>query len=195
MDPFWYENKNILFNKYRVFNFIPMQNQSYAEKVNAITRFFIYFSIILCFIKQDVNYLVIALFGLLFTYFIYYNYEYKEGMTSIPTEPTKDNPFMNILVNEYSDNPTRGPAANIEDPKIKSEIDKNFNFNLYKDVNDIWDKNNSQRQYYTMPSTTIPNDRDSFAKWLYDTKYICKDGDLEMCGRGETLQINHHGKI
>ena len=192
-DNFWLDSPKILYNKYRLTDFIPSKGQSLNEKLNSITRFCIYLSIILIILKENINYLFISLFGFFITFFIYMNYEspnIKEGMTN--TMPTKDNPFMNILVNEYTDNPTRPPAANIEDPYVKDEIEKNFNHNLYKDVNDIWNVQNSQNIYYTMPNTTIPNDRESFMKWCYDDSKVCKDGDLEMCGKYDN---NRHGKI
>ena len=61
MDPFWYDNINILYNKYRIFNFIPTKDQSFTQKLNAIARLFIYFSLILVIVKQDINYIIIAM--------------------------------------------------------------------------------------------------------------------------------------
>ena len=54
-------------------------------------------------------------------------------------------------------------------------------FNLYKDVSDIFSKNNSQRQFYTTPVTTIPNDQGSFADWLYKTPPTCKENNGNQC--------------
>ena len=35
---------------------------------------------------------------------------------------------------------------------------------------------NSQRQFYTLPSTTIPNDpNNDFGKWLYNSSQTCKE--------------------
>ena len=88
-------------------------------------------------------------------------------------QPNINNPFMNILP---TDNRDRLSACTY-DKKTKDEINDAFNTNLYLDLNDIYGKNNSQRQFYTMPSTTIPNKQDSFAKWLYNTPSICKEGN------------------
>lgn len=192
-DPFWYDDLSIIFNIHRILNFIPTKTQTFNEKLNSICRFFIYFSLVMIIIKKDINYLGISIIGLVFTFVLYYFYEKKEGMTS--TKPTRNNPFMNVLINEYTENPTRPSAALYEDPEIRDAVEKHFNYNLYKDVDDIWNKANSQRQYYTTPNTTIPNDRDSFAKWCYEAPKVCKDGDLEMCGKYETIQINKHGQI
>lgn len=95
------------------------------------------------------------------------------------TLPTQNNPFMNITVNEYKDNPQRGEACDyfdsLEQQGVKNQVDNNFNYNLYKDVSDLFDKNNSQRQFYTMPVTTIPNKQDDFAHWLYGNASSAKD--------------------
>ena len=39
----WVEDISILFSKYNFFEIIPLVNMSYKEKINAITRFSIYF--------------------------------------------------------------------------------------------------------------------------------------------------------
>jgi len=193
---FWYDDYTVLFDKYYIFDFIPEKGQSLSANLNAIARFLIYLSLILFVISYgDINYLGIAIIGLIATYIIYIAIEYKEGMTTSNsyTEPTQDNPFMNVLINEYVENPNRPPARPTE--QVPDEIDKYFNHNLYKDVDDVWGKANSQRQYYTTPNTTIPNDRASFLKWLNQgNEYVCKDGDAHMCGKHETIHINKHGE-
>ena len=47
-------------------------------------------------------------------------------------------------------------------------------------------RNISSRQFYTNPSTTIPNDQESFAKWCYGDMPSCKDG--QNCLRYEDLR-------
>ena len=98
--------------------------------------------------------------------------------------PTLDNPFMNPLA---GDNPTRPEACNTKSSKDLSE--NYLDHDLYKDVNDIFEKHNSQRQFYTTPSTTYPNDREAFMKWCYDTPYACKAGDMNHCLEYEDLRV------
>ena len=50
-------------------------------------------------------------------------------------------------------------------------------------MSDIFGKNNSQRQFYTMPVTTIPNNQTQFANWLYKTEPTCKENNGESCLR------------
>ena len=76
---------------------------------------------------------------------------------------------MNVIQSDYKNNPKRGPACNPLNKKIKKEIKKKFSDNLYMNTNS--DNNN----FYTMPSTTIPNKQYDFALWLYgDSNNNCK---------------------
>ena len=51
--------------------------------------------------------------------------------------------------------------------KIKNKMEKHFYKDLYRGVDEVFDNNYSYRQFYTTPNTTIPNDQEGFAKWLY----------------------------
>ena len=95
-------------------------------------------------------------------------------------KPTKDNPFMNILIPELNDKQTQG-ACNIDDPEIKKHIKNDFNNGLYRSISDVYDKQNSQRQYYTTPVTSSVNEQTDFAKWLYFTPDTCKEGNGNQC--------------
>ena len=112
-----------------------------------------------------------------------------DGFGDICQLPTDNNPFANPLFTDIVDNPDRPPPCSIDDPEIAKDVDDKFNFNLYKDLSDVWDRNNSQRQFYSVPGGTIPNDRDSFMKWCCGVTNVAKDTN---CGRGsyEFMHIN-----
>ena len=91
--------------------------------------------------------------------------------------PTVNNPFMNI--NLITEDPTqKEPPPSWNNEEIQEKIENKFNYNLYRDVGDLYGKNNSQRQFYTTPSTTIPNNQTAFAKWCYNTGPTCKEKSL-----------------
>lgn len=93
------------------------------------------------------------------------------------TKPSINNPMMNI--NTITDKRNKPAACPYYDnPELASEVEKKFEYNLYRDVSDLYNKRNSQRQYYTMPSTTIPNEQTSFAKWLYLSPPTCKEDTI-----------------
>lgn len=193
-DQFWMNDYKILFDLSRVKEFVPTFDMSTAEKLNAISRFLIYAGLILTFMYADYLFMYVPIIGLALICYVFLNSEEPEGFNTDDhgdcVKPTRDNPFMNVLM---TDNTDRSPACNIEDPKVKSDMKKLFEHGLYTNANDIWDRNNSQRQFYTNPSTTVPNDRDSFMKWCYNTPYVCKDGDQHACLKNEDLR--GHGQI
>jgi len=195
-DPFWSKNYKILYDKERLTEFFPSGEMTMIEKLNAITRLSIYAGIILSILTYKYLYLYIPIIVLLFTYLIYYmkkdelefyltNTDYTKNNVNKNlannignTFPTQSNPFMNF--NVITDNPKRPSAITSYDNKIiKKDIESKFNHNLYRDVSDLYGNNNSQRQYYTMPSTTFPNDQTSYAKWLYNTGPTCKEDGVK----------------
>jgi hypothetical protein len=93
--------------------------------------------------------------------------------------PTNENPFMNInlITNDMTRKNTSAVPSwnNIE---VQKNINDKFNVNLYRDAGDLYAKNNSQREYYTMPSTTIPNNQNEFAKFCYQTGPTCKEDSI-----------------
>jgi hypothetical protein len=192
-DQFWFADPKILIAKDRLIEFVPTANMSLEERMNAIARLAIYSGILLMLIYKNFNMIYIALIALTILYLIYEYYPgllrqtggagnpdlaHMEGKLHLPTS---ENPFMNVLLNDYTENPDKKPAADVDNPHVKKEIEKHFNQGLNRDIDDVWQKENSQRQFYTTPSTTIPNDRASFMNWCYSTPYTCKDGNIANC--------------
>jgi hypothetical protein len=106
----------------------------------------------------------------------------SEALNSKRTYPTARNPFMNVLIDEIKYNPTRPPAASIFDPSIKISLDDFFRTEFNCDPTDVFGRNQSQRQFIPMPSTSIPNDQDSYQNWLYKIPgKTCKEGGREAC--------------
>jgi hypothetical protein len=98
------------------------------------------------------------------------------------TVPTANNPFMNVLVNEYGSNPERPPATSVTDGAAKESLNDFFRTQWYSDPTDVFGRNQSQRQFITMPSTSIPNDRESYQNWLYKIPgKTCKEGGRQAC--------------
>ena len=101
---------------------------------------------------------------------------------TIVTRPTAANPFMNVLVNEIKYNPYRSKAASVFDPEVAVGLEDFFKTQFINDPTDVFGKSQSQRQFYTTPSTTVPNDQDSYQNWLYKIPgKTCKEGGREAC--------------
>lgn len=91
------------------------------------------------------------------------------------TRSTPSNPFANVLLTDLADNPGRAPACKYDEHQ--AEIRDNFNRGLVRNVYDIYEKENSQRQFMTMPVTTALPDTVAFANWCYGSaaRPTCKE--------------------
>lgn len=107
------------------------------------------------------------------------------GLSPAPatlTQPSAPNPFMNVLIDQIKYNPTRPIARSVMDPAMKVGLDEFFRTEFNSDPTDVFGKTQSQRQFVTMPSTSIPNDVDSYQNWLYKISgKTCKEGGREAC--------------
>ncbi len=195
-DPFWKDSPSILLQYNRLSEFFPIAEMTLIEKLNAIMRLTIYVGVILFLATQKYPYLFIPIVAGVITISIYqykdsnfelFNSSIKGDIKNQNNEkilkekkcikPTYNNPFMNY--NIITDFPRREPACpSWNNDKVKEDIEDKFHYNLYRDVSDMYGKSNSQRQYYTMPSTTNPNNQTMFAKWCFNTGPTCKEDTI-----------------
>lgn len=199
MDTIWYRDLGHFFSINELPKFIPTKDMTFTQQLNAIMRFSIYFSILLFVVNRNLLVFYIVLFVALLTMFLYELYHknkehqkqlyeklsmyYDKRNKKLCVKPSPENPFMNVLMNEYNEFPNRPEACNLSNSRVKKEAEKFFENNLYKDVDDIWSRKTSSRNWHTVPVTTIPNDRETFTKWLYDIKPTCKEGNGNQCFR------------
>ena len=98
------------------------------------------------------------------------------------TMPTGPNPFMNLLLNEIKDNPTKPSAMNVNTPEMARQMSDLFQTNIYNDPNDVFQHTQDQRVWAVQPITSIPNDRESYQNWLYRVPgRTCKEGNNAVC--------------
>lgn len=195
-DPFWANDIKILFNFNRLTEFFPTKDMTINEILNSIVRMSLYISVTLLIYTCNSNYIYLFLLSLLFTYLIWNHstLETTEELLLQPkdtivkkktiVEPTVDNPFMNVNHNEYGKSSNRESLNKLNhyvNPKLNNLISKKYEYNLYRDSDDIFHRNANERQFYTMPVTTIPNEQDKFANWLYKAPPTCKEGNGERC--------------
>lgn len=208
-DPFWLRDPLILFRNGNYYRIFPSKNMTNTEMLNALTRFFLYISILYLVFFPNSQYIYIPVVAILAIVIIYLinennetisndtdNYEQEEfvelandPVSKICQIPTKGNPFMNITVADLMDRRNRPPACNPNNEKISEQINQYFDYNLFRNVEDVYDRGYEQRQFYTMPSTTIPNDQTTFAKWLYQLPQTCKENTTN-CLRYEDIRYS-----
>jgi hypothetical protein len=204
MDNYWFENpKATIFNISLLDEVLPERKMHYARKINSLVRLSIYLGLILCFV--DYRFLFLPVCVMILTYILYLFRKQRlqtaikqmgpnAKISNLPIEikekfgnyldatekivPSLNNPFMNALP---FDERTRGAAPYVNTKDLKNAVDKNFNYYLMKDASDVFDHTNGRRQFYTMPSTTYPNNQTEFALWLYGTPPSCKEGNGAQC--------------
>ena len=94
------------------------------------------------------------------------------------SKPNTVNPFMNPLV---FDSRVRDSACDSIKEENQLQIEKEYNKYCIKDISDIFNHNSGRRQFYTVASTTYPNNQGGFANWLYKTPPTCKEGNGAQC--------------
>ena len=201
----WYSDPAAFINGSNYFKFWPSKDMTFEEQLNCLMRFAIYFGVIVLILKKDANILFIPIFMGIFTYYIYavdntnkanerkllekFNMMYDKRTNTRCIQPTAENPFMNVLMTDYVKNPER-PSACRMTKNINKDIKRHFDSNLFRDVDDVFHKKASDRQFYTTPVTTIPNDQTAFAKWLYNSPPTCKEGNGNQCYKNQSRGVN-----
>lgn len=204
-EKYWFQDLNVILDMEKINEIYPKKDMSYQQKTNSLVRLTLIVGVVLSLLNGNSNWLIIPVAYMTMTYVLYLfriekvNKEVKKiGPNATQKDLPKDikekftnviqkdncakistkNPFMNAMP---FDNRNRNPACNVLNEDKQMNIEENFNKNLFRDAGDIFDKNNGQRQFYTMPSTTYPNNRTSFANWLYKTPPTCKEGNGAQC--------------
>jgi hypothetical protein len=115
--------------------------------------------------------------------------EFKEG--------TKKNPFSNVLLTEINDDPNRKaapPSFNVDvDEDITKNVKrgvqmmnpgiKNSNYQLYGDLWQKFELDQSNRVFYSTPNTRVANDQGAYGQYLYgympSAKESTPDGNMQ----------------
>ena len=112
--------------------------------------------------------------------------EFKEG--------NKKNPFSNVLLPQINDEPNRKaapPSFNVDvDEDITKNVKravqmmnpgiKNTNYQLFGDLWQKFQLDQSNRVFYSTPNTRVANDQGAYAQYLYnDLKFSGKESTPE----------------
>jgi len=198
---FWLENPNVLLNKNYLTEIWPQDNFDLDRKLNAITRLILILAI-LGFLFTKSSYIIVsAAVSIVVLVMIHKSKSAskREGMGNLDikinkeefeellneefTMPTKKNPFMNVLMTEYKENPQRKPAAPVYNEEVLDDVTKKSRKDerLYKNLGDNLTFQNSLRNFYSVANTSIPNNQKDFANFCYGNMPSCKEGDEFMC--------------
>ena len=178
-EPLWTTDPAILFSPTTWQKFVPTKDMDVPAALNSVVRFTIYFSILMYAATGRHQYvyaipavlLITFVFSKIFptTRALVETFSGKSfGIPQKYTMPTAENPFMNPLLTEIVDDPTRADAAPITSNAVKREIEKAFQqtSDLYMDTTDRFDQSQAIRTFHTLQSAKIPNDQDGFLKFM-----------------------------
>ena len=189
MSNLWYNNPQILLDNWM--DFFPTNNLSREAKINAIARFAIYYAVLIFVFKQDSRWFAISIVLLMISYYLGYYEDFEEvKKTEKCVGPTKKNPFMNFTLDDFINNKNRKEACPYD--KAKDKMRSEFRKDIIQDPADLWGQNISDRQFFTMPWTTIVNDQTGLGKWLYGKAGECKNLGLN-CDKNRDNRY-HHGR-
>lgn len=193
-DKFWIYDPYILLDKNTLLDIWPKESMTREEKLNAISKFVIFTTIIGFFLFRNLKLLFTGIITLVIIIILYYflnkkDSEFKETFSNTNlyqkykhnyTNPNINNPLMNVLLPEIQDNNIRLPAAPSYNESVEKEInnsakdivkrnfnDENVDDKLFNNLGDNFEFEQSMRQWHTMPNTSIPNNQKDFAKFCY----------------------------
>ena len=176
-----------LFDNEKILEFWPSKFQNHEDKISSLLRFILYSGTLLSLHHQNSSYVLVAVILIFLIAICIENKNYKPKKNNVHRftnpqlmknvqqdcqKPTEENPFANVMLTDYTDNPDRPPACSSDE--VADDIDKKFRKNLFMDIDSIYQKENSERQFFSTSNTTIPNDQVNFARWLYEPELNCK---------------------
>jgi hypothetical protein len=204
--PFWTNDPTILLNKEYIFELYPDSSMSYEQKMNAITRIIILLTLLGYFITRNIRILIVGVLTLAAIAFMFKPKLTKdhEGFRTMPEDPIlksvlksefkkgcKKNPFSNVLLTQIMDEPDRDPAPPAFNPVVDEDITKqvkktvqllnpgikNTNKQLYGDLWQKFELDQSNRAFFSTANTRIENDQTAFSNFLYGNMPSSKESN------------------
>lgn len=182
-DKIWYEDVGVLFRRWK--EFFPTADQTSTERVNAIVRLAIYATLAAFLYNRQARTLVAGA-GVVAVLSFAFGHRRTEALAPMVspkstecTKPSEDNPFANVLLTDLGQ--PRPPACDYD--SVKNDIAQHFNAGLFRNATDVYEKENSQHQFHTMPVTTTIPDTAAFANFLYGSMKSCKENGAHCPSR------------
>jgi hypothetical protein len=167
----WYKDPAAAFGPKELHIFFPTRQMALPQQLNAMLRLCVYWSVAVALITRDPKYLVPIALAAVATFAINEAYvargspgaeAFRGGPACVP--PTDSNPHMNVMLSDYTVDPGRAAACDVTDPAVQAAVVDRMPA-LPQD--DPFADGRTDRQFYTMPVTTIPNDQEGYRNFLY----------------------------
>jgi len=180
-EPLWFNKPRVLLQNPGAF--FPTREQTPSEHVNAMVRLVLYIAGASFAYNRDPKTLYLALAAIAIVSFVAGG-RHRGGTAAGATfqkcrTPTADNPFMNSLIGEVGH---ELPPPPCQYDTVKTEIKKHFDTGLFKNIEDLYEKENSQREFLTVPNGGLPPDTKAFAEFCYAPRRNCKTTPSQCTG-------------
>jgi hypothetical protein len=173
-----------IFKTSDLLKFWPTATQSADERVSASTRFVLYAMCIVYIINRDPRIFALGGIALAILYYMWTSNMIKDGkmrstigdarlssvFRSNVTLPSVENSMGNVLLTDYVDNPDRPAAAWY--PSVRTQVQQ-----AWSQIHPFERQRDAERNFYTMPASTIPNDQTGFAQAAYGKPFAPKCHD------------------
>jgi hypothetical protein len=164
--------------------FWPTATQTADKRVSATTRFILYAICVVYLVNRDSRIFALGGIALAILYYMWTTNMIKDGKLrpSIGdarhstifrpdvTLPTTENSMGNVLLSDYVDNPDRPAAAWY--PSVRTQVQE-----AWSQIHPFERQRDAERNFYTMPASTIPNDQTGFAQAAYGKPFAAKCHD------------------
>ena len=218
MSKFWLEDPVVLMKREEITRIWPSGMMDMNENLNAITRLIIALTLLAYSVTKKSKVIVSSFVTILAIVLFYYmknktmmdkirSVARNEGFenashiikengdgVSTCTEPTPQNPLMNVMLHEIHGSPNRKPAAKSFNKMVENDINEatkefvvgnfdgqNVRSRLFDDLGDSFTFDRSMRAWHPTANTKIPNDQKGFADFCYGGMVSCKDGHELAC--------------
>lgn len=181
MAEIWYKDPLSALGPDSLHKFFPTTQMHIREQLNAVVRFALYYSIVLTLVTRRLSSMRIFVGVAALSVVVYEVYVRRDklGLADVShfrqngapcSRPTPENPYMNVMLGDYA-TPGRPAACDVTIPLVAAATSA---VTAPVPSDDPFVEGRADRQFYTMPSTTIPNDQQGFVDFLY--------GDLKPRG-------------
>lgn len=177
----WFNKPSELFRSDKIASFWPTSSQSPAERINSSTRFILYTSCVLYLINRDMRVILLGLLSIAALYVLYKagivkdTSAYETAVSADCQKPTPENPLANVLLSDYTDNPSRPEACPYPSvkPSVEEYLDNTVKFGPARTRSPTaeYQRKAFARQFITGPVSSIPGDQTAFAEWCYGKKF------------------------
>jgi hypothetical protein len=167
----WYRDPTAAFASDQLHRFLPTPSMTVPEQLNAIVRLAAYYAVAVVALTRSTRPLGLLAVVAGVTVAVNEARERSSGVEGFGfapvaacVPPSRDNPFMNLSLNDMRFAPARPAACDATDPAVQAQIAGALS---PMPTDDHFAMGRTDRQFYTMPCTTAANRQVEFADWLY----------------------------